>query len=217
MTRLILLILFACPLVLAQSLAVYPQKLPTDKDLLRATDDTKSTLAVAMTATSDKILLTAASNFVPFQAVTIDNEIIKICTVSTDGRTLEVCKLPSGRGFSKTLPMNHARGVDVRANIVAQHHEALKDNLIAIAQALGANLSNVCTIPQLEALQNQVHRIDPNPPSDPTEPNCTVAWRGKFYVNFGGAGKADTVDVCTKDANGDYAWHTVIGYPKPEN
>lgn len=42
------------------------------------------------------------------------------------------------------------------------------------------------------------------------QPACDVAHRGWVWTNEGGAGVADTVEMCTKDAANAYAWRTLI-------
>lgn len=41
------------------------------------------------------------------------------------------------------------------------------------------------------------------------KPTCDSSQRGKFYLTQGGAGVADTAEVCTKDASDVYAWRSL--------
>ena len=43
-----------------------------------------------------------------------------------------------------------------------------------------------------------------------TKPTCDATTRGTFWVTQGGAGVADTVEVCSKDAADVYAWKTLL-------
>lgn len=43
-----------------------------------------------------------------------------------------------------------------------------------------------------------------------TKPTCDVSVRGRFWIDFGGAGVADTVEVCAKDLLDAYAWRSLI-------
>jgi len=42
-----------------------------------------------------------------------------------------------------------------------------------------------------------------------TKPTCDSTTRGTVWVDFGGAGVKDDVQVCTKDAGDAYAWRTL--------
>ena len=42
-----------------------------------------------------------------------------------------------------------------------------------------------------------------------SRPTCVAAYRGGFWTTNGGAGVADTVAVCAKDAGDAYAWRTI--------
>ncbi len=42
------------------------------------------------------------------------------------------------------------------------------------------------------------------------KPTCSISYRGAIWTDFGGAGVADTVEVCTKDASNNYAWRTLL-------
>lgn len=41
------------------------------------------------------------------------------------------------------------------------------------------------------------------------KPNCSIATRGTMWFTQGETGVADTLDVCAKDASGNYAWRTL--------
>jgi hypothetical protein len=41
------------------------------------------------------------------------------------------------------------------------------------------------------------------------KPTCDATTRGTFWVDEGGAGVADTVEVCSKDAGDAYAWRAL--------
>jgi hypothetical protein len=40
--------------------------------------------------------------------------------------------------------------------------------------------------------------------------SCTSAYRGLIWVTQGGTGVADTLEVCAKDASGNYSWRTLF-------
>lgn len=43
-----------------------------------------------------------------------------------------------------------------------------------------------------------------------SRPTCDSSYRGWVWTDFGGAGVADKVEICTKDAADAYAWRTLI-------
>ena len=135
----------------------------------------------------------------PAQAVTIEGEIIKICGVSGQtmangkgGKVLTVCA--GGRGMN-IAAINHPKGSAVLGNVIAAHHNNLKDLLLAITAALGPNLDNIVK----------------GASSDVAPPPCTASYRLTFWLRRGTAGITDDLQMCAKDAQENYAWHSVLG------
>jgi hypothetical protein len=86
--------------------------------------------------------------------VSIDQEIMFVCAASGNTLTIgttTVCPSTGGRGYDGTTAASHALGPCsgtnlagcVVGNVVAKHHNAMKDEIKAIEQALGPNLANV--------------------------------------------------------------------------
>ena len=195
--RLLILLLILATLTFAQS--PFPGRLPTDDDLLWALDDAQGTLAVDMTTLSSTITLTSSwKNGARFpEAVTIDSETVKICGAdfSKPGTVLTVCS--GGRAIGWAPAARHFKGAAVSANIIAIHHNALKDLLIAVTGSLGANLSKVVTQGGDGASTGQV-----------------LTWNGTKWVPQTATGGVSSVfgrSGAVSAAVGDYSFSQISG------
>ena len=195
--RLLILLLILATLTFAQS--PFPGRLPTDDDLLWALDDAQGTLAVDMTTLSSTITLTSSwKNGARFpEAVTIDSETVKICGAdfSKPGTVLTVCS--GGRAIGWAPATRHFKGAAVSANIIAIHHNALKDLLIAVTGSLGANLSKVVTQGGDGASTGQV-----------------LTWNGTKWVPQTATGGVSSVfgrSGAVSAATGDYSFSQISG------
>lgn len=169
-------------LILAASCSLYaqfPGAVATDKDLIVAKNRAESTLSTSINSSTLTITVANGSLFAANMLVTIDNEIIQICSVSSN--TLTVCA--DGRGKDGTLAASHNAGRSVRGQITALHHNALATHIKAIETALGANLANLGPL---------------LPPSGWYDPHLIQDWpltgQDDIYVNYlfkhSGAGAA---------------------------
>ena len=195
--RLLILLLILATLTFAQS--PFPGRLPTDDDLLWALDDAQGTLAVDMTTLASTITLTSSwKNGARFpEAVTVDSETIKICGAdfSKPGTVLTVCS--GGRAIGWAPATRHFKGAAVSANIIAIHHNALKDLLIAVTGSLGANLSKVVTQGGDGASTGQV-----------------LTWNGTKWVPQTATGGVSSVfgrSGAVSAAVGDYSFSQISG------
>src|ERR1035438_5839300 len=195
--RLLISLLVLAALAFAQS--PFPGRLPTDDDLLWALDDAQGTLAVDMTTLSSTITLTSSwKNGARFpEAVTVDSETIKICGAdfSKPGTVLTVCS--GGRAIGWAPATRHFKGAAVSANIIAIHHNALKDLLIAVTGLLGANLSKVVTQGGDGASTGQV-----------------LTWNGTKWVPQTATGGVSSVfgrSGAVSAATGDYSFLQISG------
>jgi hypothetical protein len=195
--RLLISLLILATLTFAQS--PFPGRLPTDDDLLWALDDAQGTLAVDMTTLSSTITLTSSwKNGARFpEAVTVDSETIKICGAdfSKLGTVLTVCS--GGRAIGWAPAARHFKGAAVSANIIAIHHNALKDLLIAVTGSLGANLSKVVTQGGDGASTGQV-----------------LTWNGTKWVPQTATGGVSSVfgrSGAVSAAVGDYSFSQISG------
>src|ERR1035438_10409479 len=95
------------------------------------------------------------------------------------GKVLTICA--GGRGMDGNPAYvqhgdpSHAKGVAGMGNIIAAHHNNLKDLLLAITAALGPNLDNIVK----------------GASSDVAPPPCTTAYRLTFWLRRGSPGVTD--------------------------
>ncbi len=138
--------LYTCFLLVAASLAAqnpntaaYPGAIPTDTDLLVATNQARTVLSNTITAVETAIAVPDASKFLAPGVFAVGLEIVKYCSIV--GNTFNVCV--GGRGFDGTTAVLHISGSAVvgiaAAHFPNQHAAEIK----AIATALGVQLSNV--------------------------------------------------------------------------
>lgn len=119
-------------------MANYPTSISTNSNLYVAVNGLQTTLALAINASVTTITLTSTSGFPTTGLVTINNlEVVSYTGIS--GSDLTGCT----RGADGTTAASHNAGVTVGLTVVAAHHNLLKDEVIAIETALGANLANV--------------------------------------------------------------------------
>jgi hypothetical protein len=119
-------------------MANYPTSVSTNANLYIAVNGLQTTLASSISNSVTTIPLVSTSGFPTTGFVTIENnEVVSYTGVS--GGNLTGCT----RGADGTTALSHGSGVTVGLTVVAAHHNLLKDEVIAIETALGANLSNV--------------------------------------------------------------------------
>lgn len=156
--KLILLILAACA-AFAQT-TVYPGALDSNSTLFVVSDNVQSALTAAMQPTDTAVVVQSGTGF---QA----SMIVSICeSTTTTGKctSLEHMLVTNAtgnvltvtRGFAGTTAVSHAVGKLVSALIDAAHQKVLKDSVVAIETALGANLSKVTTAGTDSALARSV-------------------------------------------------------------
>ena len=110
-------------------MAVFPTSVPTDADLYIAIN----TGVTALTAGIDNVTLTipaSTTGFPPVGFITIDSEIIKYTSLTPTQFNASL------RGADGTAANSHLNGAQVNHFIIAAHHNAPKDEIIAIAQNL---------------------------------------------------------------------------------
>lgn len=117
--------------------AAFPSQIATDNNLIVADDRASSTLLGGISSGVTTIVVTSGI-FSSNSVVTIENERILLGTETVDG-TYTGCT----RGYDNSTAASHLTGVSVRANVVAAHHNVLRQEIQAIETSLGANLSFV--------------------------------------------------------------------------
>lgn len=150
-------------------MANFPTSISTNANLYIAVNGLQTTLANAINASVTTITLTSTSGFPTTGLVTINNlEVVSYTGIS--GADLTGCI----RGADGTTALTHNAGVTVGATVVAAHHNLLKDEVIAIEQALGTGYSPT-TRGNLDDLNNV---IVPSPST-----NDLLAFNGTNWVN----------------------------------
>lgn len=108
-------------------MSLYPDNTPTDADLYQVVDNFGTSLNGAIDDTQTTITLTNVIGLPAVGILTIESEKIKYTGISGNDITGVT------RGFSSTTAASHANGTAAWFNIVEEHHNALKDEVIAIA------------------------------------------------------------------------------------
>lgn len=129
---------FAIP-ALAQNTPKFPALVPTNQDLLIAKNQAETTLNGSINASTLSIVVTSGSVFTAPMAVTIDNEAILVCSISTN--TLTVCA--SGRGFDGTTATTHLNLRPVQSRVIAWQHNQVSAETIALAKNAYKHHTNI--------------------------------------------------------------------------
>lgn len=117
-------------------MANFPTSVSTNANLYIAVNGIQTTLASSITDVQTTITLTSTSSFPTTGAVTINNlEVVFYTGIS--GADLTGCT----RGADGTSNVAHNAGVTVGLTVVAAHHNLLKDEVIAVENALGAGFT----------------------------------------------------------------------------
>lgn len=117
------------------NIAVFPNGFAGDNNLFVAKDLASSILASNITSSQLTIPVTVGSVFVAPSLVTIDNETISICSISSN--TLNVCT--NGRGFNNTSAVSHISGKVVYAGISSYYFNQLAAETKSIELYLGSH------------------------------------------------------------------------------
>lgn len=135
--KLTIFLIAATALAQNPNVPAYPGALATDNNLLVATNNAETHLAVAINSTQTTInLATPNAAFVTPLAITIDGEIL-FC--GSHAGSVYTCS----RGWDRTIAAGHTTTSLVRANIIDWHHNQLAAEVKAIESTLGVNLSNI--------------------------------------------------------------------------
>lgn len=122
-------------------MAAFPTTVATDSDLYIAVNATSTQLTdnpLSNVATTVNVVSTTGFPAVGF--ISIDNEIIKY--TATTGTSFTGCT----RGVDGSTAASHVQNSQVFHNVVAVHHNALKDDLIAVESFLSTHLGLTTTV-----------------------------------------------------------------------
>lgn len=115
--------------------AIWPTGVAGDGDLFVAKNNLSTTLNGAVDAVTTTIVLTSAAAFPASGYVTIGTEAIKYTGISTNTLTGVT------RGADGTTAASHLNGTAVNHYAVAAHHNAPKDEIIAVETQLAAEMA----------------------------------------------------------------------------
>lgn len=115
-------------------MAIYPSGVSSNSDLYVALDNFSTTLNGAITNAQTTITLTSTVGLPTVGILSIESEKIRYTGIS--GSDVTGCT----RGFSSTSAASHANATYVAFNVVEEHHNVLKDEVIAIETDLNAKL-----------------------------------------------------------------------------
>ncbi len=121
-------------------MAKYPNEIAVSADLLTATNQAQTALAIALSIDSLVVTVTSTALFANDGAIWVDNECVKY---TSKDATHFYCDDISGRGFDNTVAATHINASKVYDYCSAAHHNLLKDEIIAIPMCseLGGRLS----------------------------------------------------------------------------
>lgn len=105
---------------------VFPNRLAKDSDLLVARNRAVAALTGSLTSSATSFTVADASLFTSNMVVTIDDEVIRCTTLTSN--TFSGCT----RGFDSTAAASHIVGATVSAYVTAIHHNQVKDEIIEL-------------------------------------------------------------------------------------
>lgn len=127
---------------------VFPTAQPTDADLLVARNFVGTTLSSGVDAVVTTIPVASVAGMVVNQALVIESEIVRVTSVGANSVTVV-------RGVDGSTAAPHTAGKAVAGNAIAAHHNASREEIIALAAKLTeANNIAAAGIAQLFALLN---------------------------------------------------------------
>lgn len=120
--------------------AKFPTQLVTEADVFQWSNNSVSSLLTAIGVSDLSLTVANGANF-PTEnfIVKIDDELIDIQSRSGNAMTVR----SGGRGIDGSVAASHATGAPVKGVYCRVHHNQIAQEVIAIEQALGVNLSNI--------------------------------------------------------------------------
>lgn len=120
--------------------AKYPSQLVTEAHIFQWSNNAVTSLLNAISASDLSLTVANGANF-PTEnfIVKIDDELLDIQSRSGNAMTVRT----GGRGIDGSAAVAHATGASVKGVYCRVHHNQVAQEVIAIEQALGVNLSNI--------------------------------------------------------------------------
>lgn len=117
-------------------MAIFPGGTATDTDLQVAKDRSESTLSGSISNSTLSVGVVDGTKFVANQVITIEDEQMQIASIASNTLTIAT----GTRGFNGTTAASHASSTLVYGNAIADHHNKVKDEIIAIETFLSAGV-----------------------------------------------------------------------------
>jgi hypothetical protein len=178
-------------------MADYPNNDPSDGSLLIAANNVASTLNGGISASATEMTMASTAHFTSKGGCTVESEAI----IWTSNNTATAVLSGLTRGADSTTAAVHANGTAVYMNMQARHHNALKDEVIAIASDLRNSFesdlddsANVSTTAanlkgRLDQIVTQIKSVISETDWKTTPSNVIRGW-----INFNGVNTITTSD-----------------------
>jgi hypothetical protein len=178
-------------------MANYPTSVSTDANLYVAVNNKSTTLNGAINAAVTTITVASTTEFPATGYITIESEAISY--TSTNATQFLGCT----RGADGTTAATHADLTFVFHNVVAAHHNVLKDEVIAIETALGTNLSAVVQTTGTQSIAGSKTFTDPITQND-TSNQIVLGVTNTTTLNATAPAASRTVTIPDPGANASF-------------
>lgn len=105
---------------------------------------------------------------------------------------------------SETVPIVWRVGMVGTQSFLVRNNTAARNDL-TITSAGAATFAGAVTVTGTTTFNGQLDLNDPG-----AKPTCDSTTRGQLWYDEGGAGVADTFEVCIKSSGGTYSWKSVL-------
>jgi len=115
----------------------YPNQIDTNESLIEAKDNKFTVLVVAVDAVATIFEVDSTDGFPDTGYISINGEIVRY--LEKDATHFGTVANPLERGMQGTTASAHEAGDRVYLNIIAHHHNVIKDAVIKVEEELGTN------------------------------------------------------------------------------
>jgi len=119
----------------------YPNNIDDSTSLIEAKDNKFTTLITAVDAAATIFEVGSTDGFPNTGYISINGEILRY--LEKDATHFGTAGNPLERGMQGTIPLSHEAGDRVYLNVLAIHHNVLKDTIIKVEGELGTNPKGV--------------------------------------------------------------------------
>ena len=115
----------------------YPNNIDNDISLIEAKDNKSTTLVIGVDAVVTIFEVDSTDGYPDTGYISLNGEIVRY--LEKDATHFGTVANPLERGMQGTTASSHEAGDKVYLNIIAHHHNILKDGLIKVEEELGTN------------------------------------------------------------------------------